>query len=56
MSRLQNQNEVINELFEALQAGIFGEINFTVYPLADAAQAHEDMESRKTTGSVIFHP
>ena len=26
------------------------------YKLADAAQAHRDLESRKTTGSVILEP
>jgi NADPH2:quinone reductase len=26
------------------------------YKLADAAQAHRDLESRKTTGSVILQP
>jgi NADPH2:quinone reductase len=26
------------------------------YPLADAAQAHIDLESRKTTGSTVLMP
>jgi NADPH2:quinone reductase len=29
------------------------EINQT-YPLREAAQAHRDLESRKTTGSTVF--
>jgi NADPH2:quinone reductase len=26
------------------------------YPLADAAQAHRDLEARKTTGSTVLIP
>ncbi len=53
---LENPSGVVSEVFEAFRAGIFGEINPTVYALADAAQAHTDMEARKTTGAIIFHP
>ncbi|MCF2490315.1 quinone oxidoreductase [Dyadobacter sp. CY347] len=45
-----------SDTFAALQSGIFGKINITKYPLSKAAQAHSDMESRKTTGSVIMVP
>jgi NADPH2:quinone reductase len=31
------------------------EINH-VYPLREAAQAHRDLEARKTTGSVVLIP
>ena len=27
-----------------------------IYPLADAAQAHRDLESRKTTGKLLLVP
>jgi NADPH2:quinone reductase len=27
-----------------------------VYPLADAAQAHRDLESRRTTGKILLIP
>jgi NADPH:quinone reductase len=49
---------------EALGAELFGvvasgqvriEVNQT-YPLAEAAQAHRDLEARKTTGSTILRP
>ena len=41
-------------LFEMIQSGkVKIEINQT-YPLSDAAQAHTDLEARKTTGSTIF--
>lgn len=44
------------ELLDAIAAG---SITVTVgdrYPLADAAQAHRDLEARKTHGSVILTP
>lgn len=43
-------------LFDGLNAGW---LNFRVgaaYPLADAAQAHRDLEGRKTTGKVVLLP
>jgi len=43
------------DVFEALRNGILGNINPTIYPLADAAKAHQDLESGSTKGSVIFH-
>ncbi|MDQ0593850.1 NADPH2:quinone reductase [Chryseobacterium ginsenosidimutans] len=43
------------EMFEALRNGILGEINPTVYPLSEAAKAHQDLESGNTKGSIIFH-
>ena len=48
------KNELANELFEHVASGrIRIEINQR-YALQDAAQAHRDLESRKTTGSSIF--
>jgi len=44
-----------SELFEALREGLLGDIKPTIYPLAQAAKAHQDLESGQTTGSVIFH-
>lgn len=44
------------ELFDAITAGT---LNVTVshrYRLADAAQAHRDLQGRKTTGSVVLIP
>lgn len=48
-------NQAVDELFEALKNGSLGEIHPTIYSLSDAAIAHQDLESGKTTGSVIFH-
>ncbi|WP_345954792.1 quinone oxidoreductase [Mucilaginibacter sp. PAMB04168] len=55
---LPNKNSVelaTSELFQALRNGVLGEIKPTIYPLAQAAQAHQDLELGQTTGSIIFH-
>jgi NADPH2:quinone reductase len=44
------------ELFEMVQSGKIKIDVQKTYPLADAAQAHRDLESRKTTGSVLLIP
>ena len=45
-----------DELFGLIQAGTIT-INISrTYPLHEAAQAHIDLESRKTTGSVVLIP
>jgi NADPH2:quinone reductase len=44
------------ELFEVVESGAVKiEVNQT-YPLEDAAQAHIDLEARKTTGSTVLLP
>ena len=44
------------DLFEVVEKGVVKiEINQT-YPLAETAQAHRDLESRKTTGSTVMIP
>lgn len=44
------------DLFEVVSSGAVKiEVNQT-YPLADAAQAHRDLEARKTTGSTVLLP
>lgn len=48
--------EVAGDLFTMVASGkIKIEINHT-YPLREAAQAHRDVEGRKTTGSVVLIP
>ena len=48
--------ETANDLFAMVGSGkIKVEVNHT-YPLREAAQAHRDVESRKTTGSVLLIP
>ncbi|HEX2337720.1 MAG TPA: quinone oxidoreductase, partial [Hyphomicrobiaceae bacterium] len=45
-----------NELFDVVSKGIV-KINVNqTYPLKDAAQAHRDLEGRKTTGSIVLLP
>ena len=45
-----------NELFDVVTKGIVKiNVNHT-YPLKDAAQAHRDLEGRKTTGSIVLLP
>ena len=45
-----------NELFDVVSKGIVKiNVNHT-YPLKDAAQAHIDLENRKTTGSIVLLP
>lgn len=44
------------ELFQLLAAGIIRVHVGQTYPLADAAQAHRDLESRRTTGSTLLLP
>jgi len=44
------------ELFDMVKSGkVKIEVNQT-YKLADAAQAHRDLEARKTTGSTVLLP
>lgn len=44
------------ELFAAVAAGLVRIEVTGTYPLGDAAQAHRDLEARKTTGSIILRP
>lgn len=43
-------------LFEAVKSGKVKIETTGRYKLADAQQAHRDLEGRKTTGSVVLHP
>jgi NADPH2:quinone reductase len=48
--------ETANDLFDVVKKGhVKLEINQT-YPLKDAAQAHRDLETRKTTGQTVMLP
>jgi NADPH:quinone reductase len=44
------------ELFDVVAKGIVKVTVNQTYPLQEAAQAHRDLESRKTTGSTVFLP
>jgi NADPH2:quinone reductase len=42
------------ELFDVVKSGAVKIHVNQSYPLKDAAQAHRDLEARKTTGSTVF--
>ena len=45
-----------NDLFDVVRSGVVKiEVN-QEYKLADAAQAHKDLEGRKTTGTTVLIP
>ncbi|MBL8559512.1 MAG: quinone oxidoreductase [Hyphomonadaceae bacterium] len=48
--------ETADDLFEGIAKGIVKIAPPTRYALADAAQAHRDLEARKTTGSLVLVP
>ncbi|MEL6372743.1 MAG: quinone oxidoreductase [Pseudomonadota bacterium] len=55
-ARREDLVETAQDLFDVVASGAVKiNVNHT-YRLSDAAQAHRDLEARKTTGSVIFTP
>jgi NADPH2:quinone reductase len=44
------------QLFDAIGSGVITVIVSGRYPLKDAAQAHRDLQDRKTVGSVVITP
>lgn len=44
------------ELFSLIQSGKLTVNVHKVYPLKDVAQAHSDLEGRKTTGKLLLKP
>ena len=44
------------DLFEMVKLGLVKEHVHAIYPLEEVAQAHRDLESRKTSGSLILIP
>lgn len=44
------------EVFDAYRQGVFGDFKATVYPLAKAAAAHEDIAARRKSGPMILVP
>lgn len=56
MSSQEASEAMAADLFEVVQSG---KVKIRIdqrYPLADAAQAHRDLEARKTTGSTLLIP
>jgi NADPH2:quinone reductase len=59
MSYVGKRDELVaasKELFDHIAAGRIKVSPRQTYPLKDAAQAHRDLEARKTTGSTILVP
>ncbi len=55
-ARREDLISAADELFDLVQSGVLRiEVNQS-YALADAAQAHRDLEARKTTGSTVLVP
>jgi NADPH2:quinone reductase len=52
----QQLDETAADLFAAIEQGAVAIAPPTRYPLADASQAHADLEARKTTGSLVLTP
>jgi NADPH2:quinone reductase len=48
--------ETADDLFDVIASGSVAIAPPTRYALADAAQAHRDLEARKTTGSLVLEP
>ena len=48
--------ERANDLFEVVKSGKVKIETTKRYKLADAQQAHRDLEGRKTTGSIVLQP
>jgi NADPH2:quinone reductase len=52
----ESTQAMADDLFEVVQSG---QVKIRIdqrYPLAEAAQAHRDLEARKTTGSSVLLP
>ncbi|KAJ1409709.1 Zinc-binding dehydrogenase [Sesbania bispinosa] len=48
--------EAAGEVFAKVASGVLKvRVNHT-YPLSQAAKAHEDLENRKTSGSIVLIP
>jgi NADPH2:quinone reductase len=56
VARRDDLDEAAQELFKAVRTGVVQIQVGKTYTLKDAAQAHKDLESRKTTGSTVLLP
>ncbi|MEQ1491522.1 MAG: quinone oxidoreductase [Terricaulis sp.] len=53
---VEQLDETAADLFDVIAKGAVKIAPPTRYPLADVAQAHRDLEARKTTGSLVLAP
>jgi NADPH2:quinone reductase len=56
MQRPELVAEGVGELFQALAAGELEVVIGGVYPLSEAARAHEDIKARRTQGKLLLDP
>ncbi|HTI87901.1 MAG TPA: quinone oxidoreductase [Alphaproteobacteria bacterium] len=56
VARRDDLDEAAQELFKAVRTGVVQIQVGKTYPLKDAAKAHTDLESRRTTGSTVLLP
>lgn len=54
LDRREMFHDTLDELFALVEAGHLTPQTASVYPLAEAAQAHEDLRSRRTVGKLIL--
>ncbi|GAA4572351.1 quinone oxidoreductase family protein [Planotetraspora kaengkrachanensis] len=50
----EQRQSLLDEMFRLVVAGDLGGPAVTTYPLRDVARAHRDLESRRTTGSLVL--
>jgi NADPH2:quinone reductase len=59
MTYTRSREDLLAHALDLFEAVLSGAVNVRVtqtYPLEEAAQAHRDMEARKTTGSTLLIP
>jgi len=56
ISTRQELDEIAGNLLDAMKQGIVSVDIDQTYPLTEAAQAHVDLEARKTTGQTVLLP
>jgi NADPH2:quinone reductase len=56
LSRREEVAAIVADLFAAVTDGELEVVIGGVYPLSDAARAHEDMGARRTTGKLLLNP
>jgi NADPH2:quinone reductase len=59
MHSLRDPSQVgppLADLFDRVRRGELRVVEGATYPLSEAAQAHEDMQARRTTGKIVLDP
>ncbi|MGV7207130.1 hypothetical protein ACLB1G_04660 [Oxalobacteraceae bacterium A2-2] len=51
-----NVEQAVEELYAAMRAGLFDDLAIVRYPLARAAQVHEDIAGRRLEGIAVLMP